>query len=41
VDRLLHGPITTSLPASFLQLHPSVDVVLDAAAAGAIAAETE
>jgi len=41
VDRLLHGPITTSLPASFLQLHPSVDVVLDSAAAGAIAAEAE
>jgi glucosamine-6-phosphate deaminase len=39
VDRLLHGPITTALPASFLQLHPAVDVVLDAAAAGALAAD--
>jgi glucosamine-6-phosphate deaminase len=39
VDRLLHGPITTALPASFLQLHAAVDVVLDAAAAGALAAD--
>jgi glucosamine-6-phosphate deaminase len=36
VARLLGGPITTELPASFLQLHSAVDVVVDAAAASAI-----
>ena len=35
VERLVNGPITTKLPASFLQLHGSVEVVLDTAAAGA------
>ncbi len=34
VERLLNGSITTRLPASFLQIHPAVDVVLDEAAAG-------
>lgn len=29
----LRGPITPALPASFLQLHPNVDVMLDEAAA--------
>ncbi len=33
VAAALRGPITTALPASFLQLHPHVDVMLDAAAA--------
>lgn len=33
VDRLLNGPITTDLPASFLQLHHDVDVMLDRPAA--------
>ena len=33
VEQLVNGPITTSLPASFLQLHPDVEIVLDAAAA--------
>jgi glucosamine-6-phosphate deaminase len=38
VERILHGPITTELPASFLQLHPDVEIVLDEpAAAGVIA----
>ena len=37
VQRLLVGPITTNLPASFLQLHPAVDVVVDTAAAGSLA----
>lgn len=32
VERMVHGPVTPRLPASFLQLHPRVDVVLDAAA---------
>ncbi len=27
VERLVNGPITTTLPASFLQLHPDVEVV--------------
>jgi glucosamine-6-phosphate deaminase len=39
VEGLLYGPITTDLPASFLQLHPAVDIVVDEGAAGAIAAE--
>lgn len=33
VANLVHGPITTSLPASFLQVHPNVEVMLDEAAA--------
>jgi glucosamine-6-phosphate deaminase len=32
--RLIEGPVTTRLPASFLQLHPNVEIVLDEAAAG-------
>ena len=32
VEQLVTGPITTHLPASFLQLHRAVDIVLDAAA---------
>jgi glucosamine-6-phosphate deaminase len=32
VDRLVNGPITTKLPASFLQLHPDVELMLDEAA---------
>jgi len=32
VERLLNGPITTELPASFLQLHPDATVMLDRAA---------
>jgi glucosamine-6-phosphate deaminase len=32
VAGMLRGPITTMLPASFLQLHPDVTVMLDAAA---------
>jgi glucosamine-6-phosphate deaminase len=32
VQGMLHGPITTGLPASFLQLHPDVTVMLDRAA---------
>ena len=34
VDRVVNGPITTKLPASFLQLHPAVEIMLDEAAAG-------
>lgn len=33
VERLVNGPITTKLPASFLQLHASVEILLDGAAA--------
>ena len=33
VERVIAGPLTTDLPASFLQLHHAVDVMLDAAAA--------
>jgi glucosamine-6-phosphate deaminase len=33
VERLVNGPITTALPASFLQVHHDVDVMLDEAAA--------
>jgi glucosamine-6-phosphate deaminase len=33
VERVVHGPLTTELPASFLQLHHDVDIVLDSAAA--------
>jgi glucosamine-6-phosphate deaminase len=34
VELAIHGPITTKLPASFLQLHPNVELLLDNAAAG-------
>jgi glucosamine-6-phosphate deaminase len=33
ISRALHGPVTPRFPASMLQLHPSVTVVLDEAAA--------
>lgn len=33
VERLVTGPITTELPASFLQLHRNVEILLDEAAA--------
>jgi glucosamine-6-phosphate deaminase len=33
VERMIAGPVTPRLPASFLQLHPNVDVWLDRAAA--------
>lgn len=34
VDAMLYGGVTTRVPASFLQLHPQVRVMLDPAAAG-------
>jgi glucosamine-6-phosphate deaminase len=33
VERMVNGPITTELPASFLQVHHNVDILLDEAAA--------
>jgi glucosamine-6-phosphate deaminase len=36
VARLVNGPITTALPASFLQVHHNVDVMIDDAAAEAL-----
>ena len=33
VKRMLQGPVTTEVPASILQLHPDVTVVLDEDAA--------
>jgi glucosamine-6-phosphate deaminase len=39
VARVVNGPITTRLPASFLQLHHDVHVMLDEAAASALAPE--
>ncbi len=38
VRRLVEGPVTTWLPASFLQLHPNAEVILDEAAAGRLGA---
>ena len=34
IERVVNGPITTELPASFLQLHADVTIMLDAPAAG-------
>jgi glucosamine-6-phosphate deaminase len=34
VKRALEGPVTTEVPASFLQLHPDVEILLDEVAAG-------
>jgi glucosamine-6-phosphate deaminase len=36
VHGMLRGPLTTRLPASFLQLHRRVEVYLDRAAAAAL-----
>ena len=33
VERAVRGPITTRLPASFLQVHPRVELFLDVSAA--------
>lgn len=33
IERVVNGPITTELPASFLQLHHDVEIMLDAPAA--------
>lgn len=41
IAAVVHGPLTTELPASFLQLHHDVDLILDTAAAGALAAEAK
>ncbi|HMF99591.1 MAG TPA: glucosamine-6-phosphate deaminase [Vicinamibacterales bacterium] len=35
VERMIEGPVTPRLPASFLQLHPNAEVWLDRAAAAA------
>ena len=37
VERVVNGPITTDLPASFLQLHHDVEIMLDAPAAEKLA----
>ncbi len=34
VARMIEGPVTTEVPASILQMHPQVTVLLDEAAAG-------
>jgi glucosamine-6-phosphate deaminase len=36
VERMIRGPLSTQLPASFLQLHGHVEVYLDRAAAAAL-----
>jgi glucosamine-6-phosphate deaminase len=36
IERLVNGPITTALPASFLQLHHDVEVMIDEPAAGTL-----
>jgi glucosamine-6-phosphate deaminase len=36
IQRVVHGPITTKLPASFLQLHRHVELMLDESAASAV-----
>ncbi len=33
IEKLVHGPITPKLPASFLQMHRDVELMVDAAAA--------
>ena len=38
VERVVNGPLTTELPASFLQLHDDVDIMLDAPAAATLRA---
>jgi glucosamine-6-phosphate deaminase len=36
IEKVVSGPITTKLPASFLQLHRDVEILLDEHAAGAL-----
>jgi glucosamine-6-phosphate deaminase len=36
IEKVVNGPITTKLPASFLQLHRDVEILLDEHAAGAL-----
>jgi glucosamine-6-phosphate deaminase len=36
VERLVRGPVTPALPGSFLQVHPDVEIMLDAAAAAGL-----
>ena len=38
IEKVVHGPITTKLPASFLQVHRDVELMLDEAAAAQLAA---
>jgi glucosamine-6-phosphate deaminase len=37
IEQTVHGPVTTRLPASFLQLHPRVEFYLDRSAASKLA----
>lgn len=37
IQKLVHGPITTKLPASFLQVHSNVELMLDEGAASGLA----
>jgi len=37
IQKALQGPITTDVPASLLQTHPNLIVLLDSAAAGKLA----
>ena len=39
IERALRGPLTPKLPASFLQMHRSIEVYLDAAAASLLSVE--
>jgi glucosamine-6-phosphate deaminase len=39
IERTVHGPLTTALPASFLQTHRHVELYLDAAAASLLTVE--
>ena len=39
IERMIHGPLTTHLPASFLQLHPNAAVYLDRSAASLLSVE--
>jgi len=39
IERTVHGPLTTKLPASFLQTHRNVELYLDAAAAALLSVE--
>jgi glucosamine-6-phosphate deaminase len=39
IERTVHGPVTTHLPASFLQMHRNVELYLDAPAASLLFVE--
>jgi glucosamine-6-phosphate deaminase len=41
IEQAVFGPVTTDFPASVVQLHPNVEILVDAAAGARIAERAE